>query len=523
MTAREVVAALVAQGFDLFAYCPGSRDAPFAYALAEAEQRGLVSVNVFVDERGAGFWAVGAAKTGRRPAVITTSGTAVAELHPALEEARHSHLPLVAVTADRPAELVGVGASQATWQDGLLGDSVLETVTIPAGGLAVETTRRLAVRALMQGGPVHLNVALRDPLTPTGDEEWPSVAPTVLRSGTLLPPSWHECVQADVDTLVIAGDGADLNVVDAALLAGIPVLAEPTVARGLPSSGLIATAPPGLPEQVVITGRPTLSRATLRLAAGAQRKIVVSARLPWPDPTGNADVVVGGLSGNAPTADPVWSSKWARAAELAQRTVAEVETLGLVSAASEIWRANVTETLWLGASNTVRAFDLTAPAERPVVYSNRGLAGIDGTISSGLGASAAGLPVRVVLGDLTFVHDLNALASEGAARANLQVIVLDDGGGSIFASLEHGQPQYSHLFERFFATPQIIDPVQVARGCGWEAVRIATTEQLRSALMTPVAGNSLLHVVIPRPTAELLHIQETFRECQEASGDNGSQ
>ena len=174
--ARAVVSALISSGATEFAYCPGSRNAPFAYVLAAEEAAGQVNVHTFAEERGAGYWALGAAQAlgGRVPvAVITTSGTAVAELHPALEEARHQGLPVIAVTADRPFHMVGVGASQATHQAGMFSSTVCIGVDIPEGSDALGVRNRVW-RALARGlgmggrsGPVHINVALADPLVPS--------------------------------------------------------------------------------------------------------------------------------------------------------------------------------------------------------------------------------------------------------------------------------------------------------------------------------------------------------------------
>ena len=509
-TATHIVAAFLAQGLRDIAYCPGSRNAPFAYVLADAEARGLANVATFVDERSAGFWATGAARAAGSSAVITTSGTAAAELHASLEEARQSGLAVIAVTADRPHELTRVGASQTIIQEDLFGKAPLESITIPAGAQGTHTALRAVVRSMSEAGPVHLNVALREPLIPSGNIEWPAIKPVNAPISSLQHLTWAEAVDPDLDTVVVAGMGADQATVFAAEAAGIPVLSEPMVRGGFPAGSVLTLALSSPVEQVVVIGRPTLSRAVSTLIREARRKVIVAERFPWPDPSGGTDLVVQGLSGEPAPARVEWSKKWASAAKKVAENL-PTSGLGLLTAANAIWKAGPQIPLWLGASNTVRAFEIIASGARGPVMSNRGVAGIDGTISSAMGfASAADLPIRVVLGDLSFAYDMNVLAARPGKDVSMQVVVMDDGGGSIFASLEHGMKKYAHLYERFFAVPQALDPVAAAESMGWNARRIDTLAELEISLASPIDGRSLLYVPIKRPTDEIRHVQKTF-------------
>lgn len=541
--ATTILTSLVCEGVRWVAYCPGSRDAPFGYALANLEKAGVVKAAVFSDERSAGFWAVGAAKAYREPvAIVTTSGTAVVELHPALDEAWFQSLPIIALTADRPHELRGVGASQTTHQVGIFGRSVVASDELPAetsyddGALdrVRGRVRRMVAAShgfLGQAGPVHLNVAFREPLVPvTGamrvDDKHGQ--PSLVIQSRVNHPAWDEIVHAGLRTLAVAGDGADRAVVTAAARRGIPIIAEPSsnmtdAETWIPYEQWIVPQLGEYVEQIVVTGRPTLSRPITQLLGRSRiRKIVVATHPEWVDVHETADTVVAGLSDDAGLVDGSgaqdpnrWLDVWRAAATAIDDILGEsaegADDLTLLSACRAVWRHSDPALLWLGASNTVRGFDLAANRPgRTDVHSNRGLAGIDGTIASALGlAMACGRPVRAVMGDMTFAYDLSSLAQRpelpgdsSPTTLDIQVIVLDDGGGSIFASLEHRDAEPA-VYERFFAAPPHVDPVAAARACGWEARKIETLAELREALVAPITGRSLLHLKIPRPSAQL--------------------
>ena len=199
-----------------------------------------------------------------------------------------------------------------------------------------------------------------------------------------------------------------------------------------------------------------------------------------------------------------WLATWRDAATRVDRVLdqhSRDEKLDHVTTAEEIWGQAEGTDLWLGASNAVRAFDIAARAPgRASVFANRGLAGIDGSIASALGVQAMRhRPMRVVVGDLTFCYDLPTLAARPDYDPDIQVIVLDDRGGSIFASLEHGSAP-EELYEKYFAVAQRIDIPAAARACGWEAVTVATVGELRGALAVPIVGRSVIHVPLERPT-----------------------
>lgn len=553
LAARAVVGSLIGAGVGHVVYCPGSRDAPFAYALAGLG--GLVGTTVAIDERSAGFYCVGLARAGVLAAVITTSGTAVTELHPAVAEASHARLPLVVVSADRPFELRGVGASQTTDQVGLFASHVRGTWDVPAGAEDAGRLAGLVARAAAAArgaptgapGPVHINVGLRDPLVPAGAGGRCAGAPAPGERAPLVAASapratpWEEAVPAPTRGVVIAGDGADPGAVEWARRAGMPLFAEP-------SSGVHAAARPGAVlahqqaaltselagriETVVLTGRPTLSRPVNALLARPDvRLVVVDAHPQWSDPAANADAVVAALAppaagGGAAQpgtaggtggiwAPPDWLSQWEqqdRAARAAVNAlVARCAAQGGPPTMFEVARA-VEEAsdgpLVLGASNPVRAVDLVcADLAGRRIHSNRGLAGIDGTIATaagvarGLGA-ASGAPAPrtvVLLGDLAFFHDASSLALAAAEGAPLDIVVADDHGGGIFATLEHGRREHADLYDRWFGAGQSTDIAALAAAYGARYLRL-DADGLRGALREGADGGGVrvLHVPISR-------------------------
>ncbi len=521
VTARALVSTLIAAEVPAAAYCPGSRNAPMAYALAQAEADNLLRVATFSDERSAGFWAVGFAKATHQPvAVVTTSGTAVAELYPAVTEASHQELPVLVLSADRPHHMRGVGASQTTTQDSFFGSFVVADASIPAdaidSGQTVTVLARLIDAARQRPGPVHLNVAFADPLVPTAPGQLPDVTLPVRVPSRVENPAWEDLCLPDLATVVVAGDAADPRVLASAEARAVPILAEPSSgATGIPAwvphapDLLRGFAGTRLIEQVVVTGHPTLTRPVTRLIANPSvRKVVCSTRRVYPDVAGTASVIAEGMTFTLPGSDPdlAWLASWQAASAVAGSVISEVSggSLNLLSVARAIWHSPPQPDLWLAASNPVRAFDLVADTRTEnTVYANRGLAGIDGSVAGALGvAQGTGRAVRAVLGDMAFAADVSSLSQRPGGSANLQVVVLNDSGGGIFASLEHGAAP-AKVYERFFAVPPRLDVLAAAAAAGWKATQVSNLEELKQVLSAPVQGIEVVEVPIPRP-AELL-------------------
>lgn len=509
--ARRLVRELVGAGVRDVVLAPGSRSAPLAYALAAAAEGGWLRVHVRVDERVAAFTALGIARL-RPAAVVTTSGTAAANLHPAVAEAAHSRLPLLAITADRPAELRGVGANQTTVQPGMFAPLTRLDLDLPAGlggaALGQQIVRAVAAARGIGAptGPVHVNIGFREPLTPSDDWEaatGPAPAAGIRVLGGAGTPAHGHRLEPGPRTVVLAGDGAGAGAAEFAAAARLPLLAEPSSgARGGATAVRYRDALTGglgtRIERVVLFGRPTLSRPVNHLLARDGVEVIVVADGPeWTDLAGTADVVTPAVS--APVLDPggEWLAAWRAAGddrEPADR--ADGLTGGAVLAACLHRDAPIT---MLGSSMTVRHADIHAPAGEMFttspVYANRGLAGIDGTISTAAGiALATERPVRVVLGDLTLAHDAGALAlGPDEAEPDLQVIVLNDGGGTIFGTLEHSAAP-ADVLRRFFTTPLRLDHRALARAYGVAYERIETAAELSRLLTEPIRGRRLVEI-----------------------------
>ena len=565
-TARAILSALDDLGLTHVLYCPGSRSAPFAYAL-ESGAFGGHAMPV-LDERGAGFAAVGLARTRALPAVIVTSGTAVAELTPAVLEASHARLPLLVMSADRPGELRGVGASQATFQSGLFGVHARACVDLepqePSRALVGQLSRAVAAACgapTGTPGPVQINVAFRDPLTPqsrasgaAGDSQDEAMAsfvprPTRVQPANAAPERWEDVVGAARAGLIVAGEGASPLAAQWSRASGFPLLAEP--ASGAWAGGgvtpyeqaIVSSPLAGEVDTVVVTGRPTLSRPIHALLARPDvRVVVVDAHAPWVDISGNASVIVPALAAPLrPTCGAEWAARVHAAADEAGLRIDALLAAGSGRTMLSLARAVASATrgpLVLGASNPVRAFDLAVEslAGRPV-FSNRGQAGIDGTIATAVGIAAglgsariatpdrAGEPrddargraqasrVTAVMGDLTLCHDASSLALAAATGAELDIIVADDEGGGIFATLEHGNAATPEAYDRWFGVAQHVNYEALAAAYGVGFARAATPSELASVLADPPTGPRLIHAPVERAA----HLYAQARNALNAS------
>jgi len=582
VAARAVVADLALQGVRDVVLAPGSRSAPLAYALAEAADAGLLTLHVRVDERSAGFLALGLsrgaepvvrgvgeeaqAELPRPVAVVTTSGTAVANLHPAVLEAHHTGVPLVVLAADRPHELRGTGASQTTDQVGIFGTAVRYAVDVPAPDGRDGEVRDLlgtlgralaAAQGLRDGhaGPVHVNLAFRDPLHPPGPlsplppaETWPAG----FRRTAVVPPSPgtgdDPALHGDpARTLVVAGDGAGPVARAVAEAQGWPLLAEPSSgACGGPNAVAAYRSVLGVEEltrdveHVVVFGRPTLSRPVQRLLGRPDVAVTVVAPGggPWPDAARNAERVVPALAErwSAPAtpvdargdaSESAFLARW-RAAGRAAAAAVDAATSddavggGLLTAphgALAVARAVASvlgpnDVLVVGSSNPVRDLDLVLGLDHPQagdlpdVLANRGLAGIDGTVSTATGVAHAaarqGRRTRALVGDLTFLHDAGGLLRGPHEPAvDLEIVVVNDDGGSIFATLEHGELATSSArgaatFERVFGTPHGAHLAELCAGYGVDHQLVLDVGSLRHALQAPSRGVQVIEVHVPR-------------------------
>ncbi|MFD2797474.1 2-succinyl-5-enolpyruvyl-6-hydroxy-3-cyclohexene-1-carboxylic-acid synthase [Promicromonospora vindobonensis] len=564
--ARALVADLVSRGVQDVVLAPGSRSAPLAYAVAEAADAGRVTLHVRVDERTAGFLAIGLSKgaEGAPVAVVTTSGTAVANLHPAVLEASHTGLPLILLTADRPHELRGTGASQTTDQVGIFGTAVRFAVDVPApsGTPAAEPAaqpgiasaqelrdlRSITGRAVSAAlgfrsghpGPVHLNLAYRDPLAPSAplpgpadsaQEGYPKPHPPLVVPAVLQHVASPALPGDPVRTVVVAGDGAGPEARQLAEAQGWPLFAEPSSgATGGPNAIAAYRLLLGSPElaasveQVVVLGRPTLSRPVQRLLGRPDVAVTVVApgAGPWPDAARNAAVVLPGVAPawfETSSPEPTeflagWRAAGARASRVLDEVTCDDAVIGGPTALS-VARAvagvlGPDDLLLVGSSNPVRDLELVLGLDGPgpAVLANRGLAGIDGTVSTAVGvalaAARSGLRTRALLGDLTFLHDVGGLLrGPDEPSVDLEIVVVNDDGGSIFATLEHGAlaatgSAASATFERVFGTSHGSNLAQLCAGYGVDHQLVKDVPTLRHALQAPSHGVQVIEVRVPR-------------------------
>jgi 2-succinyl-5-enolpyruvyl-6-hydroxy-3-cyclohexene-1-carboxylate synthase len=501
--------------------CPGSRSTPLALALAAR-----LDVHVRLDERSAAFFALGLSMATGRPTIIcVTSGTAAAELHPAVVEAHQGRVPLIVCTADRPPELHHVGAPQTIDQVGLFTTSTRWTCD---PGVPEESQRRswrpLASRAIAEAqtgplgpGPVHLNLAFRDPLVgeagPLPSRPGPaSVAATALTVSLEAPLSGRGMIIAGANA---TDDPARILLLGARL--GWPILADPRSRCRVPgtiaAADAIVRAPgrPDLPSTVVLLGAPWLSKAlgdyVAQAAAHGARVISVDPWWQWTDPTVvvsefhhvQGDSWIGAALDRATTStassiDLEWLEKWQAHESAAQsaidRTLGQELSEPLVARVTARHASADDAVLMVSASMPMRDLEWFAPTLEapPTVMANRGANGIDGVVSTAVGIAASGRRTIVLLGDLAFLHDVSGLVN--LPQVPCTFIVLDNGGGGIFSFLPQASALDHDRFELLFGTPPVTDVSNVARGFGLEVREVTTRAQLEAALDATAASAS---------------------------------
>ncbi|MGO2746570.1 2-succinyl-5-enolpyruvyl-6-hydroxy-3-cyclohexene-1-carboxylic-acid synthase [Microbacterium sp.] len=547
--AASLLVELVENGIRDVVISPGSRSQALALAAVHLARQGVIRVHVRIDERVAGFTALGLARETRVPAaVICTSGTAAANLLPATMEAFHAGIPLLLLTADRPPELRGVGANQATIQPGMFGAFVRwqRDAPVPGDGSWAGLGREAVAVAMgadagataLPGiaGPVHLNLPTREPLSGVlpadlgviaGDAPAPDAADSLV-------------LERGPRTIVVAGADAGAAAEEIAHAGSWPLVAEVVsgsrfgrhVVHGYREhlrNGELG----GRIERVIVLGHPTLSREVTALLRRDDVEVIAvrsgGEALNLNGRTHAAASVVAGPG----TADRDWLGAWMRASaasvidlsedapdqdglnskDFAARRDAVRAELDAVRRPLDrellvdaVWRATWPhDRLMFGSSRLVRVADAVLGGKKVPVHANRGLAGIDGTIATALGIAiasqadgAAGI-TRVLLGDLAFLHDVGSLLlPPDEQEPRIQVIVGNDGGGTIFDSLEVADSAPREDLDRAFYTPHSVQLEQLALAYGWDYQRITTRTALDQALTSPVGGRQIIEVPLER-------------------------
>lgn len=489
--------------------CPGSRSTAVAIGLAEAAQATGLRLHTRTDERAGAFLALGLAKARGIAAIVVTSGTALGNLMPAIMEARHSGVPLVVVTADRPATQIGTGTNQTTDQIGIFGRHVVDQLHLASTDDAPQAWFGQLARVLAAArglrtrtpGPVQVNAAFTEPFTSTAGRAVPQPALARIEAAR---PADPVRLPAGPRTVVLAGDappavGRRARAVAEA--ASVPLLAEPSSnARAgrcaMRNYRLLLDGELGQQiERVVCFGHPTLSRPISRLLARPDIELVMVSQLAdWPDPGARAAVVCDDV--DLAPGHPDWLAAWHAAAMQSPHPGGPDDLITGPQLAAEVVAA-ARGNLVFGASNPIRDADLAAiPQESDTAcWANRGLAGIDGVLATATGiVLGSQQPGTVLLGDLGFLHDIGSLhIPAGQPVPDLRVVVADDDGGGIFRTLEVAGNQW---FEPLFAMPHGRDLVGLAAGFGWPASRVSRIDELRARLARPISGIEVLVVPI---------------------------
>jgi len=496
--ARVLVRQLIEAGITDAVISPGSRNAPLSLAMYAAAEKNLLRLHIRIDERSAAYFALGLAKASGRPVpIVCTSGTAVANYHPAVLEAHHSNIPLLVLTADRPANLRRTGANQTTEQARIFGGAVRYFADISGGVFPLE----LPLDSLHRG-PVHLNLQFEEPLLPDDQIDWLSEIKVAPKSKPIGKPAGTLKVNTTRGVLVIGHDRGGLTVAEVAQIAADlqwPVIAEDPLSfpQAISHAALFLTSAAIrknlAPETVVVIGRTTLSRSINALIASARTEIVIDPRMATVDTYRVADqrfISVPQVVSKA--ADSEWHEQWQKLSQRTAKLVSDISNWSESALARELAK-QLTGTLFIASSRPIRDLESFASARAGVeTFANRGLAGIDGNISTALGIATARESATAIIGDLAFLHDLTGLI--GNTSANLRIVAINNDGGGIFSTL----PQAGVAgFETVFGTPHGLDLEKVARGLGISAQTVSSFAELEREIAKPISGVSVLVCQMP--------------------------
>jgi 2-succinyl-5-enolpyruvyl-6-hydroxy-3-cyclohexene-1-carboxylate synthase len=500
LLARVIVRQIVEAGITDVVISPGSRNAPLSIAFHQASIKGLLKLHVRIDERTAAFFALGIAKASGRPVpIVCTSGTAVANYHPAVLEASHTNLPLLVLTADRPASLRKTGANQTTEQARIFGKAVRYFADVSGSVYPME----LPLNSL-QSGPVHLNIQFEEPLIGDKNDNWLNeltiTAPKIFDRKT--PGTFY--TKSTRGVLVIGHDRGGLSVdavrdfaeeLDWPVIAEDPLTFEKAISHASVFLTSRAIADDLAPDTVVVIGRTTLSRSINAFIKSARKEIVIDPRMATVD----SDRIASQKFLKIPKvevqpADSEYKEKWQKYSQRAAKMVGDISQWSEALIAREIGAAIPAGTsLFVSSSRPIRDLEGFASARTGVeTFANRGLAGIDGNISTALGIASQRKETIAVLGDLGFLHDLTGLIHN--EDINLKILVINNDGGGIFSTLSQ---RGVAGFEEVFGTPHGKDLAAIASAIGVPAKTIATQADLKSELAAPIKGVSVVVITAP--------------------------
>ena len=502
-SARAIVQSCLDSGVEHVVIAPGSRNAPLSWAFAQAEKAGLIKIQVRIDERDAGFLALGIAKaTGKPVPVVVTSGSAVANLLPAIVEAFHSAVPVIVLSADRPASARGKSAPQTINQFGIFGTFVKSQIDVaPDQTDFTEVSKVIDSTITNRPGPVQVNVQFELPLLPDLENLAWRPKPPVLKTISKTEIEQKQ-IAVPARGIFVVGDNADpesvreIDQISQAI--GWPIIWEPTanahMLQNSISHGVVllqANIAPKV-DAVVTFGTVGLSRVILGLLKSSPIHLAIhsaSSGSDLPDPVSSAKEIFDCVPKLETTTDPEWLSQWQLLDHKAATAVAKAltpDTLTGPSAAQLVWdQTGKDDQLFVAASWPVRHLEAYATKRDGLhVFGNRGANGIDGLISTAIGVGI-GTSKRTVLlmGDIAFLHGLGGLnLGEEQAAPNLTVVVLDNNGSGIFSQLEQGAAEYQEHYEKVFGTPHGKDLWVIAESLGIPAKQVTTKTELKFAL-----------------------------------------
>jgi len=509
--ARHTIRQLLELGISDFVISPGSRNAPLATALYDAAERGLADLHVRLDERGAAFYALGVSKVTRNySVVICTSGTAVANYHPAALEAYHSDISVLFLTADRPARLRNTGANQTTLQDGVL-----------APLLTVDTSTPIDLSQILIGGPVHINLQFDEPLIESDPENWlagyslstfddevvekPSIE--VSPSGVLIVG--HDRGGFSVEAINEFADILDWPVIaeDPLTISTATAHASIFLANSEVRSALRA-------KEVIVIGRTTLSRSINTFISESDRLTVIDPRIEYVDYDRTADVLLTAIPHVVKHSTPQeWDQLWIDASDAAHAVIAKDNRWSEHRAITAITSHLPGESsLFIGSSRPIRDIEGFAnQADRISTFANRGLAGIDGNIATAFGIASRFERSYAILGDLTFLHDLSALAN--AVNDNLTIFIIDNNGGGIFSTLPQAGVEG---FEIIFGTPHNLDIEGIISGFGFPITTVKSESDLVHSIARMPEGLHFVVVKVPGREENAAALKEIYQSVASA-------
>ena len=498
--ARVIVRQIIEAGITDVVISPGSRNAPLSFAFVAASQKGLIKLHTRIDERTAAFFALGIIKaTGRPVPVVCTSGTAVANYHPAVLEASHTNAPLLVLTADRPAILRKTGANQTTEQARIYGKAVRYFADVDGPVFPME----LPFDSL-RNGPVHLNLQFDEPMLPDESNQWLDeikVAPRVFESRTKAGVLKDD---ANRGVLIIGHDRGGLSVDAVQEFAdklAWPVIAEDPLSfpQAVAHASILLTSSEIraalIPQTVVIIGRTTLSRSINAFIKLAPTQIVIDPRIATVDTDRKADKRFTQIPNlDVRKASDDWLAQWDKFSTRAKKSIDSISTFNEATVARTIGaHLPAGSSLFISSSRPIRDIEgFASPRDGLTTYANRGLAGIDGNISTALGIASSSKQTFAVLGDLSFLHDLTGLIT--SEDINCAFIVINNDGGGIFSTL----PQRGvDGFETVFGTSHGLDPAAIASAMGVKSSTVNSLDGLKKAITEPVKGISVVVVNVP--------------------------